>query len=102
MSVPQSHKAPTPRYRAGVALRTLIAIIGGYALAALMSAALAVWLPIARVEAALTATMAGLIIYPCAIMWCFAARSAPRALAGLLLAALPFALLLALGRGGAA
>jgi hypothetical protein len=102
MSVPQSHKAPTPRYRASVALRTLIAILGGYALAALMSAALAMWLPIARVEAALTATMAGLIIYPCAIMWCFAARSAARALAGLLLAALPFALLLALGPGGAA
>ena len=102
MTVSQSQKAPQLRYRAGVALRALIAIFGGYAVAAAIAATLAMWLPIARVEAALTATMTGLIIYPCAIMWCFAARTPLRALGGLLLAALPFALLLALGTQGAA
>ena len=102
MTVSQSQKAPQLRYRAGIALRTLIAIFGGYAVAAAIAAALALWLPIARVEAALTATMTALIVYPCAIMWCFAARRPLRALGGLLLAALPFALLLALGAQGAA
>jgi hypothetical protein len=101
MTVPQPQKAPRLRHRAGVALRALIAIFGGYALAATIAAALALWLPIARVEAVLTATMSGLIVYPCAIMWCFAARTPQRALGGLLLAALPFALLLAIGAQGA-
>jgi hypothetical protein len=101
MTVSQLQKAPRLRYRAGVALRALFAIFGGYALAATIAAALALWLPIARVEAVLTATMSGLIVYPCAIMWCFAARTPPRALGGLVLAALPFALLLAIGAQGA-
>lgn len=71
---PAGPEQPGPgwRYRAGVAVRVLAAI-----------------LPAARVEAALTATMAALAIYPCAAMWCFGARIASRAAAGLLVAAAP-------------
>lgn len=106
MAVSQSSTAPLAsrsHHPACIALRALTAIFGGYAVAAGLTATLAMWLPIVRLEAALTATMAGLIVYPCVIMWCFAARSALRALGGTLLAALPFALLLASRmQGGAA
>jgi hypothetical protein len=100
---PQHRKKPGPgwRYRAAVAARALAAIPGGYALSAAWAAALALILPAARVEAALTATMTALVIYPCAVMWCFGARTAPRAIAGLLAAgALPAAILL-LSKGAA-
>lgn len=86
---------PGWRYRTGVAVRALAAILGGYALAAAWAAALALTLPTVRVEAALAATMLALVIYPCAAMWCFGARTAPRAIAGLAIAgALPAAILL--------
>ncbi|GGX88594.1 iron transporter [Massilia dura] len=101
--VPAKPKKPGPgwRYRAGVAVRALAAIAGGYALSAAWAAALALTLPAVRVEAALTATMLALAIYPCAAMWCFGARTAPRAVAGLLIAgALPAAILL-LSKGAA-
>lgn len=92
---------PGWRYRAGVAVRALAAIPGGYALSAAWAAALALILPTVRVEAALTATMTALVIYPCAVMWCFGARTALRAIAGLLIAgALPAAILL-LSKGAA-
>ena len=89
---------PGWRYRAGVAVRALAAILGGYALSAAWAAALALMLPAVRAEAALTATMAALAIYPCAAMWCFGARTALRAVIGLLAAgALPAVVLLARG-----
>lgn len=86
---------PGWRYRTGVAVRALAAILGGYALSAVWAAALALTLPTVRVEAALAATMLALAIYPCAAMWCFGARSAARAIAGLAIAgAVPAAILL--------
>ncbi|HEX8602876.1 MAG TPA: iron transporter [Pseudoduganella sp.] len=93
-------KKPAPgwRYRAGVAVRALAAIPGGYAVSAAWAAALGVILPAVRVEAAVTATMLALVIYPCAAMWCFGARTAPRAIAGMLAAgALPAAIVLLSG-----
>ncbi|WP_307720849.1 iron transporter [Pseudoduganella lutea] len=92
---------PGWRYLTGVAVRALAAIFGGYALSAAWAAALALTLPTVRVEAALTATMTALVIYPCAAMWCFGARTALRAIAGLAIAgALPAAILL-LSKGAA-
>jgi hypothetical protein len=87
-------------YRGGVLVRAIAAIGGGYAVSALWAAAIATWLPATKVEAALTATLIALIVYPCAIMWCFAARSAVRAWAGLALVAILPAAALAL-QGGA-
>jgi hypothetical protein len=68
-----------------VASRALAAIGGGYVLAALSAAALAVFLPLARVDAALTATMLSFLVFACAVIWVFAARTATRAWVGLLL-----------------
>ena len=78
------------RVRVGVAMRTLAAVIGGYALASLVGALLALMLPMERVDAVMTGTMAALVVFPCAVMWSFAARSAARAWAGL---AVPIAVL---------
>ncbi|WBS03583.1 iron transporter [Pseudoduganella sp. SL102] len=89
---------PGWRYRTGVAVRALAAILGGYALSGAWAAALALTLPTVRVEAALTATMTALAIYPCAAMWCFGARTAQRAVTGLAIAGVvPAAILLLKG-----
>ncbi|KAF1048252.1 DUF3649 domain-containing protein [Xylophilus sp.] len=74
------------RYRLAVASRALAAIAGGYAIAALATAALALWLPLARAEAVVAATLLSFAVYACAVVWVFAARSAWRAWGGLLAA----------------
>jgi len=96
-------------YRMGVASRAVAAIAGGYGVAALSAAVLALGLPVlfdmARSEAALTGTLASFLVYAVAVMWVFAARSAWRAWAGLGIAAALQGLLLLLwtqGGGGAA
>ena len=65
----------TLRYRASVASRVLAAVIGGYLLTALAIAALAVYLPLAPVEASLMATMLSFVIYAGVVLWVFATRS---------------------------
>lgn len=90
------------RYRLGVAARAVAAIGGGYGLSALVAATLSVWLPATRVEAVVTGTLAAFVVYPCAVMGVFAARSLARACAGLLVPAtvLGALLLLHLRTGG--
>lgn len=89
-------------YRAGVAARLLAAIAGGYALTAIATSLLAVLLPASRVNAVMTATLLSFVFYAFAIMWAFAARSAWRAWAGLLLPAALLGCALWLCRGSAA
>ncbi|MCY1512028.1 hypothetical protein D9M68_464730 [compost metagenome] len=121
-SLPLSHEFPNDlarrpapvvsaglRYRMGVASRAVAAIAGGYGVAALSAAVLALGLPalfdMARSEAALTGTLASFLVYAVAVMWVFAARSAWRAWTGLTIAAALQGLLLLLwtqGGGGAA
>lgn len=82
--------------------RIVAAVLGGYALAALASVA-ALALPIDKPQAVLTGMLASFAIYAGAVVWVFAVRSARRAWAGLLIAAVP--LLLAAwhaGPGGSA
>ncbi len=81
------------RYRLGVAVRALAAIFGGYGVSALFAYVLALVLPTARVEAAVTSTLVAFVVYPGAVVWVFAARSAAQAWLGLLWAALPLAAL---------
>lgn len=71
--------------------RIVAAVFGGYALAALASVA-AVALPIARPQAVLTGMLASFVVYAGAVVWVFAVRSARRAWAGLLVAAVPLGL----------
>jgi len=83
------------RYRGGVAARALAAVGGGYLLAATAMALLARLLPLHRADAVTLATMLAFVVYPCAVLWVFAAGSALRACAGI---ALPSALFWLAGR----
>lgn len=78
--------------RLGIASRAIAAILGGYALAALASVALALTLPAAfgvpRAEAVTWGMLLSFAVYAAAAMWAFAASNAMRAWAGLALAAL--------------
>ncbi|MCY1232164.1 hypothetical protein D9M68_431940 [compost metagenome] len=87
------------RYSAGVASRAIAAIAGGYALAALTTAALAVSLPLPRPEAVTAATLMSFAVYACAAVWVFAVRNAWRAWAGLAAPAVLLWALLALKQG---
>jgi ABC-type polysaccharide/polyol phosphate export permease len=71
--------------------RIVAALFAGYALAALVSVA-ALALPMSRPQAVLTGMLASFLVYTGAVIWVFAVRSARRAWAGLLLAALPLLL----------
>ena len=82
--------------------RIVAAVFGGYGLAALGSVA-ALALPMETPQAVITGMLASFAIYAGAVVWVFAVRSARRAWAGLLIAAVP--LLLAawsVGSGGVA
>jgi hypothetical protein len=74
----------TASYRLAVASRALAAIVGGYALTALAITALAIFLPLSRAEASLTATLLSFLIYTCVVIWVFATRSATRAWIGVI------------------
>ena len=71
--------------------RIRAALLGGYGLAALASVA-ALALPLDPPQAVLTGMQASFAIYACAVVWVFAARSAGRAWAGLVIVALPLSL----------
>ena len=77
-------------YRAMVAGRVLLAVFGGYALAAVTTALLSLVLPLERAEAVTTAMMLGFVVMPLAALYVFAARSLPRAALGI---GLPLAVL---------
>ena len=76
--------ALTTSYRLTVASRTVAAILGGYALSALASFALAIFLPMSKAEASMTATLLSFLIYTCAVIWVFATRTAWRAWIGII------------------
>ncbi|MDR0200721.1 MAG: DUF3649 domain-containing protein [Delftia acidovorans] len=70
--------------------RILAALFGGYAVAALASVAMLA-LPADRTQAAISGTLLSFAVYAGAVIWVFAVRSARRAWAGLLVAALVLA-----------
>lgn len=90
------------RYRLGVASRAVAAILGGYMASALVATVLALYLPTSRVEATLTGMLTAFVIYPCVVIWVFAARSARRAWQGMLLPGAVLGLLLAHSYAGGA
>lgn len=75
--------ALTLSYRLAVASRVVAAILGGYALSALATFALATFLPMSRAEASMTATLLSFAIYTCAVIWVFATRTVWRAWMGI-------------------
>lgn len=80
------------RYRLGVASRAAAAIVGGYALSALVATVSAIYFPSTRTEAAIFGMLLSFVIYVMAVMWVFAVRTALRAWMGLLLPAIPLAI----------
>lgn len=81
--------------RGAVLSRLLAALLGGYALSALLTAVLALHLPLEPSEAMLVGTMLSFLAYALAVMWAFAARHALRAWTGLLAPILLLAAILA-------
>jgi len=80
--------ALTHRARSTGALlaRLVAALLGGYALAALVSVA-ALALPISKPQAVLTGQLASFAVYTAAVIWVFAVRSAWKAWAGIVIVA---------------
>ncbi|MDO9709103.1 DUF3649 domain-containing protein [Paracraurococcus lichenis] len=83
----------------GLVSRLVAAVLGGYAMGALVSLAAALLLPLVRSEAVVTGMMLSILAYAGVVLWVFAARSAWRAWAGLLLPGLLLAAACWLGRG---
>lgn len=63
------------RYRSAVAGRVLLALVGGYALAALATAVLSLTLPLDPAEAVTAATLFSFTVMAVAVLYVFAARS---------------------------
>ncbi|MCB5363411.1 iron transporter [Pusillimonas sp. CC-YST705] len=57
--------------RRDVAVRTVLAIFAGYALSALSAACLSLYLPLARAEAVMVATMLAFLIYAILVIWAY-------------------------------
>lgn len=79
--------AVTTHIRLAVAARIALAVFGGYGLAGLFTAALALALPMGRADAASTATLLSFAVYAAAVLWTFGARRFAIAALGLLLPA---------------
>jgi hypothetical protein len=77
------------RYRSNVAVRVLTGSLGAYAVAALLATALARTLPMARVEAVTVATLLAFVVAPAVTIWAFLAPGPWRAIAGVVVVALP-------------
>lgn len=88
----------TASYRLAVASRAVAAIVGGYVLTALATFALAIFLPMSKAEASMTATLLSFLIYTCAVLWVFATRTAWRAWAGMVAPAVVLGALIGLQR----
>jgi hypothetical protein len=91
----------TASYRLAIASRAVAAIVGGYALTAIATFALAIFLPMSKAEASLTATMLSFLIYTCAVVWVFATRTAWRAWAGILVPSIALGALVLIQRSTA-
>ncbi|WP_282297532.1 hypothetical protein [Stenotrophomonas sp. PS02289] len=83
-SVPPARRTSSRRTgNAQLWARGLLALIGGYAVAAAWADGLARMLPGDAADAALVATMASFVVYALAAIWTYAARSTLRAVLGL-------------------
>lgn len=75
--LPVSKKLPLSRW--SIASRVLAAIIGGYALAYGFTAFFSVYLPLARPDRVVLASLLCFAVWTAAVIYVFAARSATRA-----------------------
>lgn len=82
MPTSRARRLRTPD-RWAVAARVVAAALGGYALANASGIFVATLLPMQRADAVFAATLASFAIYTGAVIYAFAARTAARACAGL-------------------
>lgn len=82
-------KTLTADHRWSVFSRCVAATLGGYALVSLTHVAMVALLPVAQHKAMLFSSQTGYLTWTGVIIWCFAARTARRAWAGLAIVALP-------------
>ncbi|TXM90416.1 hypothetical protein FV219_22205 [Methylobacterium sp. WL122] len=68
-----------PAYRLAVAGRIVLAVLGGYAVAALLTALLSLTLPLVRSEAVASATLVSFAVMVAVVVYVFAARTLGRA-----------------------
>ncbi|QOT79215.1 DUF3649 domain-containing protein [Cupriavidus basilensis] len=98
-------QAVSARYRWMVACQVLAATLGGYALASLFAAMLALALPVvagvSRAASVLVATLLAFAFYTAVAIWVFSTRSAMRAWAGLVIGAAVFGVVFIALRGAA-
>lgn len=71
-----SARSDSRRHRIDVTARVVAAIFAGYAISYLFAGALPLWLPIARTEAILWASLASFVIYAYIVLYAFGVRSA--------------------------
>lgn len=67
------------KYRLAVAIRCLIAGVGGYALSVACNLFLAFYLPLPEAEAVITANLLAIVIFCCVICWVFSVGNNTRA-----------------------
>ena len=85
-----SSRPSAAAHRWNVASRTLLAIAGGYAMAALATASLSLALPLPRAQAVMAATLLSFVLYCALVIWAYSANTARRAWTlAALLAAVP-------------
>lgn len=75
------------RYRLSVFSRAVAATVGGYGFTTALSVLVSRMVPMSRSEGVTTALLLSFVIYACAVMWAFSARTALRAWGGLALSA---------------
>jgi hypothetical protein len=80
-------------YRWSVASRFVAAALGGYAVVTLLHLAFIALLPIDYHQALLFSSQTGYLWWTGIFVWCFAVRSAKRAWLGLMVVAVPLALI---------
>lgn len=80
-------------YRWSIASRFIAAALGGYALVSLLHVAFMALLPAAFFESLLFASQSGYLYWTGIIIWCFATRTARRAWLGIVVVAVPLALI---------
>lgn len=66
-------------YRWNVASRTLLAVAGGYIIAAAGTASLSLALPLPRAQAVMAATLLSFTLYCALVIWAYSAATALRA-----------------------
>ena len=76
---PQKDARRRPAYRLAVVGRIVLAVAGGYAVAALLTALLSLTLPLVRSEAVATATLLSFAVMVTVVIYVFAAPTLGRA-----------------------